>query len=133
MLIELLFEVVLQLAAEALWEALARGVFKGLRVAGERTTWQGTGAAVGALARGCAAGWLSIWVFPSPITGIRPPSGLSLLLVPLATGLTMWAVGRYRAQRGPAPTGLLTFWLAFDFAFAMAAARFFLLNPHIFS
>lgn len=130
MLFELLFEFLVQVVLEAAWEVLLRGAFKGVQVAAHRTSLRRAAAAMGAIARGAATGWLSVLVFPHSFTGVRPPTGLSLVLVPTATAATMWAFGRYRARHGSAATGLLTFWLAFDFAFAMAAARFFLLNPH---
>lgn len=133
MLFELLFEFLLQVILETAWEAILRGAFKGVQTAARRTSLRRAAVATGAIARGAATGWLSFLVFPHPFTGGRPPTGLSLVLVPTATAATMWAIGRYRARHGSSATGLLTFWLAFDFAFAMAVVRFFLLNPHPWS
>ena len=128
-MLEILFELLFELAVQALgefaltlgWESLAhalRGTRKANRVL----------AILGWAVIGSICGVISAFIFPHRLL---PPSrlpGLSLIVAPLVSGALMKAVGDRRREAGKDTTILATFWGGTIFAFAMAAARFFLVR-----
>ena len=88
-----------------------------------RTSWRHVERATFYLAVGGVLGLTSYWAWPRPLFIDGPPSGLSLAVVPLATGLLMAALGRHRERSGRSRAGLLRFWMAFDFCAAYLACR----------
>ena len=86
-------------------------------------SWPHVDRAVNYLAAGVLLGLLSYWVWPQPLFTNGPPSGISLAVVPLGTAGVMAALGRHRERTGRSRTGLLHFWLAFDFCGAYLACR----------
>jgi hypothetical protein len=68
-------------------------------------------------------GIFSYWLWPRQILGSGELSGVSLLLLPVATAAAVAIVAWRRQHAQVAAHPLLRFWLAFDFAFAAALSR----------
>jgi hypothetical protein len=116
LVVELLFEVVGQVAIEFGWESIAH-VFHGRRKANPVL------AGVGILLLGGTLGLVASFLVPKRLL---PPSrvpALSLLVAPLIAGSIMKALGDWRRARGGDPSVLATFWGGALFAFALALAR----------
>ena len=124
---EVLFEVFLQLIAEAVLDLASRallGLFTGLAEAlkGNRVLTGLMYALLGAL-----AGALSLLVLPHPVIHREHPSrfhGISLLISPILTGLVLSSVGGVMRRRGMKVTPVETFGYGFAFALGMALIRF---------
>ena len=128
-MLEILFELLFELATQALgefvltlgWKSLAHAL-RGTRKANPVL------AILGWAVIGSICGVISAFIFPHRLL---PPSrlpGLSLIVAPLVSGALMKAVGDRRREAGKDTTILATFWGGTIFAFAMAAARFFLIR-----
>ena len=72
---------------------------------------------------GAILGAVSLLVFPERILPTWGPSGMSLLVAPLAGGLLMHRWGRYRERLGATTTHLATFTGGAVFALAAAGVR----------
>ena len=80
---------------------------------------------IGYLILGGAIGFAASLDFPGRfLPRAHTIPGLSLVLAPLATGLAMHFFGKWRRERGGAPTRLATYWGGGLFAFGAALARF---------
>lgn len=83
---------------------------------------------IGLLLLGVLVGIAGTLVVPRRI--LPPPAvpGLSLVLSPLAAGVAMHGLGRWRRASGHHPSRLATFWGGAVFALGMAVSRFVLLG-----
>ena len=117
LLVEVLLQFLAQLFVELGFEAVAHSIRRG-RSANPAL------AAIGLLIIGATGGVVSCWLLPGPLLQPLPHfPGISLVLVPLATGAAMQAFGSWRRRRGGDPSLLATFWGGGLFAFAMGLAR----------
>ena len=124
LILDALLEFLLQLLFELIWEVILHGAKKGVKATGRRTSFPRALRALKFVTLGALNGWLSVYAFPNRLFSGVPPTGLSLLLAPLLTGLGMWCVGRIWPSRAEKQDSLFHFWTAFDFAFGMALMRF---------
>lgn len=74
---------------------------------------------------GGLCGLLTLLVFPHPLIDERAWRIANIALTPLGVGLAMSLLGRRRRRRGRDPLPLERFALAWMFAFAMLAVRWF--------
>lgn len=119
---ELLFEVILQLFGEVLVEL-------GWRAGGEvfekrkfRNPWL---AGLGSLLLGSLAGLISLLFLHHHFIKNEALRILNLLLTPLAAGLVMWLIGRWRIRHDKETIRLESFWQGFIFALGMGLVRYF--------
>jgi hypothetical protein len=124
-MVELLAEVLFGTIGEALLEGLIRLIGASF---GSRGREHPVAAALGLLLLGAIAGGASALAWPYQIVGNGPFPGISLIVSPLVNGAIWEGVGRLRDRRGRPRTYLSTFWGAALFAFATAAARFWLVG-----
>ena len=117
----LLFELVLPVLAEVAidlgFESIAHAARRG-RAASPLL------AGIGLFLLGAMIGFASSLVAPHRVW--RPllhPSGISVVLAPLANGAVMQLFGAWRRSRGGDPSLLATFWGGALFAFGLALAR----------
>jgi cytochrome c biogenesis protein CcdA len=73
---------------------------------------------------GAAVGWISILIIPAPIFHPGRVHGLSLIISPLLTGLSMALIGSNLRRRKEMPAPLESFSGGFAFALGMALVRF---------
>jgi hypothetical protein len=78
---------------------------------------------------GALVGWISVPIVPSPIFHPGRVHGLSLIISPLLTGMTLGFIGSNLTRRKEMPAPLESFSGGFSFAFGMALIRF--LNSHL--
>jgi hypothetical protein len=119
-ILQFLFEMVLQIVGEALFELGIRGV----REAFKRPPPSPALAAVGYVILGAIAGAISLWLFPNLFIAPAWARWVNLLLTPVAAGAAMAGLGRLRRRKGQDLVRLDTFAYGFLFALAMAAVRF---------
>ena len=81
-------------------------------------------ATIGYILWGLMCGGLSLWAFPNSIIADPMLRLLNLIATPIALGLLMTLIGRFRARKGQDLVRLDQFGYAFVFAFAMAIVRF---------
>ena len=81
-------------------------------------------AALGYIIFGAAAGGASLWLLPELFIETGWLRWLNLLLVPIAAGATMSAVGAWRRHRDMRVIRLDSFSYGYLFAMAMAVVRF---------
>ena len=117
-LFEFVFEVVMQLVAEMLVSA---GQHRKER--GETRTTPPWLVAMGCIALGALAGWLSSLMFPKPFLTSSVARWANLALTPVAVGVAMAAIGRRRARKGQPVAWLEHFAFAYFFALAMSVVR----------
>ena len=112
-LFDILLELLFGLAAEVLF-----GLMEDSELSGPVVT------AIRLILLGTVAGFLSVWIFPSRLIA-KPlvPSGTSLLLAPLVTGLAMYLIGRRLRHLKREASSLATFWGGALFAFCMSVVR----------
>ena len=125
LIIELVGEIMFSGAGEALVEGLARLMGASF---GRTDRQHPVLAGIGLLMMGAAVGGLSAWAWPYQVVGNAPVAGISLIVSPLANGLALEAIGRWRDRHAKPRTYLSTFWGAATFAFAVAAVRFWLVG-----
>ena len=101
-LLELVFEILLQIFGEVLLEL----GWAGLKQALSRENHHPAVAAVGYLILGAIFGLGGLWMLPKPIFNGTPIPGISLVLAPLAGGGAMYAWGEFRHGRGRGTTNL---------------------------
>jgi hypothetical protein len=119
-LLQLLFELFLQVFLEILWE-FGSASYKATY---ERPNRHIVVAALGYFVAGVAVGGVSLWVWPDRFFPPGPIPGLSLILSPLAAGATMHGWGKLRRNSGHVTTNLATFAGGAAFAFGTALVRF---------
>lgn len=119
-LLQFVFEMLVQIIGEALFELGIRGVREMFR----RPPPSPALAAVGYAILGAIAGAISLWLFPGLFIKSGWARWLNLLLTPIAAGAAMAGIGRLRRKKGQAIIRLDTFAYGFLFALAMAAVRF---------
>jgi hypothetical protein len=73
---------------------------------------------------GACVGWISILIIPSSIFHPGRVHGLSLIISPLLTGMTMAIIGLNLARRRKMPSPLESFSGGCSFALGMALIRF---------
>jgi VIT1/CCC1 family predicted Fe2+/Mn2+ transporter len=117
-LVELLFEFIIQFVLEALVEAGAH-TFKR-----DRAPVHPVLAVIGYVILGGLLGWLSFLVLPQQLISHPYASIANLILTPIAVGLSLGAIGAWRAKRGSALVRLDKFAYGYAFALAFALVRF---------
>ncbi len=116
-----LVEGLLQAAFEILAELGLRSVSEPLRRREGRNKIM---AGVGYGLLGCAAGGISLLLFPHALVRSTKFHGISLLTSPLLGGLAMSILGKIRRRQGKRLIDLDSFLYGFIFAFGMALIRF---------
>jgi hypothetical protein len=119
-ILQFIFEMVLQIIGEALFELGVRGV----RETFKRPPPSPALAAVGYVILGAIAGGISLWLFPNLFIGPTWARWANLVLTPVAAGVAMAGIGRLRLKKGQAIVRLDTFAYGFLFALPMAVVRF---------
>jgi hypothetical protein len=117
-LIEIIAELVLQVALELLFELGLRRV--GEIVARPRKPWL---AAIGYAILGSTAGGISLLLFPAHLLQTHVARIANLMLTPVAAGAAMVALGRWRRRKGQQIVRLDRFAYGYLFALAMAIVR----------
>jgi hypothetical protein len=120
-LLQLFAELVLQVFFEALAELLGHAIKEPFRRPEPVRPWL---AAIGYVLFGAAAGGLSLWLVPELFIRIGWLRWVNLLVVPLAAGGVMNAIGTWRRYRDMRIIRLDTFAYGYCFALAMAVVRF---------
>ena len=123
MLLELLFELVIEVAGQILFELLTAFGWESLDSLPERKS-RPVLARVGQFLMGVAAGVLSLLVFGERLVPRSVIPGLSLVLSPIGTGIAMHWIGEWWPERGRPRPALFSFWAGAIFAFGMALVRF---------
>ena len=125
LLLEIIFgfflEVVIPVALELMVEF---GIHNVIDASWARKTIHAVTAALIYLTLGVSLGLLTLLVFPHSFVRSERFHGISLIVAPVLAGLTMAAVGRWRARKGEATIRLDTFAYGFIFAFGLALMRF---------
>jgi len=119
-LVELVFEVLLEFAGEAVLDLLARAAADLFKPA-ETPDPVWTFFACGFL--GAVAGAGSLVIFPHPLFHPSKIHGVSLIISPVLTGFGMSAFGALLRRRGKQVVQIESFPYAFAFAFGMAVVR----------
>jgi hypothetical protein len=86
-------------------------------------------AAVGYLAFGAAVGGLSLLVFPDYLVASKSLRVANAALSPIAAGLSMAAMGAWRARRGQAVLRIDKFSYGYLFALSLGLVRFWFASP----
>ena len=124
---EIIFEVIFQFLGELLlqivFQFLVELGFHSLKNS-FRHTPNPVLATIGYILWWLMAGGLSLWAFPNSIIADPMLRLLNLIATPIALGLLMTLIGRFRARKGQDLVRLDQFGYAFVFAFAMAFVRF---------
>ena len=118
-LIEFLGEFVLQVLGEALLEIGLHSLAEPFRR--EPNPWL---AAVGYTVFGAALGGISLLVFPDYLMANKSLRIANAVLSPIAAGLSMAAVGKWRARRGQAVLRIDKFAYGYLFALSLGLVRF---------
>ena len=121
---EIFFEAFIESAAAALVDLALRAFTRIFPTSHPRPEL----AALGYALLGAVAGGLSVFIVPHPI--VRPSKfhGISVVVSPVVTGLTMAFVGFLLRRRGKKITGIESFAYGFSFAFGMALVRYFFVS-----
>lgn len=122
-MLELLFELISEVALQIVFEVLLEIGLRPFRGAGSRSPIL---AAIGYIALGAGAGAISLMIFPRLFLTARWSQILNLVITPLLAGLMMSALGAWRASRRQELIRLDQFAYGAFFALAMALMRFFL-------
>ena len=122
LLFELFGEILLQVVLEALAEASLRLVGKRRRVG--PTSFGPALRFIGYAIFGLLAGGVSLLILPNSLMHTQAGRVASLLLSPVAAGLSMGIVGAWRQKRGQQVIGLDRFAPGYVFALALAVVRF---------
>ena len=124
---EILFELLLTILSEAIFELFLAFGWEGLAQAfGKRKDKSFPLACLGWFLIGAACGGLSAWIAPHKFLPWDGPTGLSLVLSPLLCGIIMKMVGGRLRQKDRQPTALASFWGGSSFAFGFSLIRFLL-------
>ena len=126
--IEFLFEFVVNLLLEILWQLCGDIlVALGRHLITTAPREPGTNPLLAALvlfALGCIGGGTVSAFFREPFFNSHPMPGASLILSPLVNGALMEFYGRWRERHGKDRTSLSTYWGGGVFALGMALVRF---------
>lgn len=117
--LQLMGELLLQLFGQLLLELGMHALAEPLR--SDPNPWM---LALGYTLIGALLGGLSLMTWPQLLTPPGVWRVLNLVLTPLAVGLAMTAVGRWRAQRGQALFAIDRFACGYLFALALGLVRF---------
>ena len=120
-ILELLFEVFLELLAAAIDDLVNRSAGEALNFPEISNP---TLAAIGYLILGAFSGGISVVLFPHPFFPRTRYHGISMVISPWLTGAFLAIIGRYFRGRGREATRIESFAYGFVFAFGMAAIRF---------
>ena len=85
--------------------------------------------ALGILCLGAVLGAAVTWLWPTRVFDLQGPVGISLMLVPILSGVVMAAYGAVQQRRDRGHSRLATLWGGATFGLGFAAARFLLLEP----
>ena len=116
--IQFLVEVLLQIVFEVLAELGLRSLVAPFRKPPE--PWLAT---LGYVLFGLVAGALSLWMFPELFIQTPTMQLVGLILIPIAAGTAMAALGAWRRRRDQALIRLDRFVYGYVFALAMALVR----------
>jgi hypothetical protein len=121
---EIFFEAFIESAAAALVDLALRALTRIFPASHPRPEF----AALGYAFLGAVAGGLSVFVVPHPL--VRPSRfhGISVVVSPFVTGLTMASVGLLLRRQGKKITGIESFAYGFSFALGMALVRYFFVS-----
>ena len=86
-------------------------------------------AAVGYVVFGAVAGGVSLLVFPDYLVASKSLRVANAVLSPIAAGLSMAAMGKWRAQRGQAVLRIDKFSYGYLFALSLGLVRFWFASP----
>jgi hypothetical protein len=124
-LFEILFEFFGEVILQVVFEALAEvgiHITRGNRQHAEsRSGWR---LVVGYPLLGAMLGGLSLLVFPNSLAHVHGGRIATFLLAPVVAGLSMVALGSWRARHGQERNNLNRFIYAYLFALGMAAVRY---------
>jgi hypothetical protein len=127
---DFIFEILLQFVGELLLQILADALFElGIRSVGQALKREPANpffAAIGYILLGCAAGGLSLIIFPRHLIRVQWAKFLSLAAVPSGAGLAMSLIGYLRRRQHKELIRLDSFIYGFLFALAMTMIRFWL-------
>lgn len=118
-LIEFLGEFVLQVLGEALFEMGLHSLAEPFRK--EPNPWL---AAVGYTVFGATLGGISLLLFPDYLMANKSLRIVNAAISPIAAGLSMAAVGKWRARRGQAVLRIDKFAYGYLFALSLGLVRF---------
>jgi len=123
--IEFLAQLVLEVVGQVVFELIAAFGWESLKDSARRER-ESTPilAGTGHLLLGVFAGVLSLLVVPRRLAPHSPVAGLSLLVSPIGTGITMHWIGEFWRERGKDRPILFSFRAGAIFAFGMALVRF---------
>ena len=116
---ELLLEFLLQVFVEILVEFGLQSLSEPFRRKPNPVT-----AAVGYVLFGALAGAISLIPFPAHLVSIGLPRKVNLVVTPIAVGLVMMALGRWRARNDRPVLRIDRFVYGYVFALAFALVRF---------
>jgi hypothetical protein len=120
-----LLELLLELGVEAVLQIFFSEGISAYKTSFQRNNRDPVEASFAYLLLGGCLSFVLALLVPEPILPPSPIPGLSLLLVPLALGMTMHYWGRFRRSRGHATSNLATFYGGAAFAFGVALVRFY--------
>lgn len=120
LIFQLIAEVFLQIFAELLLELGMRSLAEAIGPKGKRNPFL---AFIGYGLFGLIAGGLSLIVFPHSFVRSSRFYGISLVIAPIFTGLTMSGIGYLRKKQGETVLRIDTFFYGSIFAFGMALIR----------
>jgi hypothetical protein len=122
-LFEIIFQIVGEILLQACFELLAELGFRSLADTVRRPRNPAL-STIGFILWGAIAGAVSLLIFPTSPISDPMLRRLNLVATPVAVGLVMTMIGRFRQKRGQSTVRLDQFGYAFTFAFAMALVRF---------
>jgi hypothetical protein len=124
-LFELLLQLILEIAGQALFELLTAFGWESLRNSTRRERDSTPVLAViGHLLAGLAAGVVSVLIVPRRLALPSPLPGVSLVLSPIGTGLVMQWIGELSHKPRSDRPALFSFQAGAIFAFGMSLIRF---------
>jgi hypothetical protein len=118
-LLELLFEFVIQIIGEALFELGLHSLAEPFRKPPNPLL-----AALGYALFGASFGVISLWLFPHHMVVSSAWRLVNLLVTPVMAGVCMSLIGSWRAKRGQAVLRIDRFSYGFLFALCLALVRF---------
>lgn len=116
LILQILVELIAQLAFELGWEGLGQSF-------GDRTKANPVLARWGYLLFGTILGFLLWSIFPEPFSKHEGVTILGVFLNAIGFGVLSHLYGEHRQRRGRSTTNLATFWGGVAFAFGISATR----------
>jgi hypothetical protein len=122
-MLEFLFEILGEFLLQVLGEVLIEVGLQSLAEPFRKTPnpWL---AALGYTVFGAVAGGVSLLLFPTYLVPVTSWRVYNAALTPIATGLSMAAIGAWRAKRGQPVLRIDRFWYGYLFALALGLVRF---------